>query len=500
MFSHSNYFEETKNFDFRTMPEGIRKMHAYIIEITGNGDDWSEYIDSEAIKRTVDLYFQKLNEYTERNNSKRPQKTNVKDHNVSKLTKKKAWPEGENKPSFKKGTSQNSKIDHVEHIREEVKFIKRYASMNGKEKGQKQILSFINSLQRSIVEKKIRKESPYAEQIKYIQNNLIKVYNSMGSSVIVNIKGTVFEDFLTIIGSEKLMPSVGYIKRYIAMQGKVITKEKAEKLLTFLEKALHKKEIPGNDPYFEQVTRLKAYLNEYLKRKNIPDGLKIQNATLNGWQEALNGCGCGHSKSLTGLAGLQQGNVPSDAIMSSTDFSEIKFSTLGFKDKWYDLVGDPSANFSAMIYGKPKLGKSHLAAAFAGYLARNFGPVLYVAREESLNHTLQTKLNNKDVKHPQLFLTGALPDDLTPYMFIILDSVTALGLKPKDLQLLRDRYPDKSFIFIFQTTKEGNFRGENAFQHDVDIVIEVPEKGKAVQMGRFNQGGEMNIFDVPVAA
>jgi hypothetical protein len=28
----------------------------------------------------------------------------------------------------------------------------------------------------------------------------------------------------------------------------------------------------------------------------------------------------------------------------------------------------------------------------------------------------------------------------------------------------------------------------------VDVVIEVPEKGKAVQMGRFNQGGEMDIF------
>ncbi|SEW39351.1 hypothetical protein SAMN05428988_5061 [Chitinophaga sp. YR573] len=25
--------------------------------------------------------------------------------------------------------------------------------------------------------------------------------------------------------------------------------------------------------------------------------------------------------------------------------------------------------------------------------------------------------------------------------------------------------------------------------HDVDVVIEVQEKGKTVQMGRFNQGG-----------
>jgi predicted ATP-dependent serine protease len=55
-------------------------------------------------------------------------------------------------------------------------------------------------------------------------------------------------------------------------------------------------------------------------------------------------------------------------------------------------------------------------------------------------------------------------------------------------------YPEKSFVFIFQTTKEGKFKGANTFQHDVDSVIEVPEKGKAVQYGRFNQGGEMPIF------
>lgn len=45
------------------------------------------------------------------------------------------------------------------------------------------------------------------------------------------------------------------------------------------------------------------------------------------------------------------------------------------------------------------------------------------------------------------------------------------------------------------TEKDGNFRGKNEFQHDVDVVIEVPEQGKAVQFGRYNQGGEMNIFE-----
>jgi len=71
--------------------------------------------------------------------------------------------------------------------------------------------------------------------------------------------------------------------------------------------------------------------------------------------------------------------------------------------------------------------------------------------------------------------------------FIFLDSVNRLRLLPEDLNKLKAANPSKSFIFIFQSTKDGNFREANSFQHDVDVVIEVPEKGKAVQMGTFNQ-------------
>ena len=70
-----------------------------------------------------------------------------------------------------------------------------------------------------------------------------------------------------------------------------------------------------------------------------------------------------------------------------------------------------------------------------------------------------------------------------------------MELQPNDLEALKEKFPNVSFIYVFQTTKEGNFRGSNHFQHDVDVVIEVSEKGRATQNGRFNQGGEMYIFD-----
>ena len=83
--------------------------------------------------------------------------------------------------------------------------------------------------------------------------------------------------------------------------------------------------------------------------------------------------------------------------MNSMDFANMEFATIGLKGKWYKLIGDPSRNFTAMVFGKPKMGKSYLCIDFAGYLARHHGKVLYVAKEEGLDYTLQQKLNDKDV-------------------------------------------------------------------------------------------------------
>jgi predicted ATP-dependent serine protease len=147
-----------------------------------------------------------------------------------------------------------------------------------------------------------------------------------------------------------------------------------------------------------------------------------------------------------------------------------------------------------MVFGMPKMGKSYLCVDFAGYLARNHGRVLYVAKEEKLDKTLQDKLKEKDVAHENLTVADGIPADLSPYDFIFLDSVNKLGLTPKDLEKLKSQNKGRSFIYVFQATKGGKFKGNNEFQHDVDVVIEVPEIGKAVQYGRFNQGGEIEIF------
>jgi hypothetical protein len=103
-------------------------------------------------------------------------------------------------------------------------------------------------------------------------------------------------------------------------------------------------------------------------------------------------------------------------------------------------------------------------------------------------------MKEKGVEHENLTFADGIPTDLNAYDFIFLDSVNKLGLTPKDLEKLKADNKGKSFIYVFQATKGGKFKGNNEFQHDVDVVVEVPELGKAIQFGRYNQGGEMYVF------
>jgi hypothetical protein len=481
MINPENYLSKIASIDISTMPVPLQKGHEFLMKATSNGTDWNMYNNSAAIKKTIGIYFERLSEHI---------------LEVSKPEKPKKGAKSEIKPVKSKPQKKEKvlkadipNILMVERMPEELRFIKRYVNLNGKTKTKDDILRFINSLQKAIVEKRIRKTSPYAEQIKYIQEKLIQVYNSMASKIKLELKPETFEELKKLTVGEKVMASIGFIKRYISMNGKPAMKEKAKQLLQQINKAYEKGKITDSDPYFVEIHELKKNLKAFTTDKTIK-ALEIEQATLNGLEGIL-GCAC---NSLNGFDGKP-------AIMNSMDFANMEFDTLGFTGKWLELIGDPSTNFTAMVYGKPKMGKSYLCVDFAGYLARNHGRVLYVAKEEGLDYTLQQKLNDKNVKHPNLYVASILPNDLSAYDFIFLDSVTKLGLTPEDLNSLKRGNPSKSFIFIFQSTKEGNFRGANAFQHDVDVVIEVPERGKAVQMGRFNQGGEIDIFDAyPIAA
>jgi hypothetical protein len=288
------------------------------------------------------------------------------------------------------------------------------------------------------------------------------------------------------------------METYLSQDGKILTKKEIKSILDELQNAISDKKIRKHSPFAKEILQLQQELVDYYNEKGNAIKIVIEKPFRKRLEAAMLKYFNSRKDLDTGSGAIVQelsGTDKKSETIPSTELAQKEFSCLGFTGKWFNLIGNPSAGFTAMIFGRPKMGKSYLAIDFGGYLAKNFGKVLYVAKEEKFGLTFAKKLEDKNASHENLIIGESIPEDLSPYDFIFLDSVNSLQLKPEDLRSLKESYPEKSFVFVFQTTKTGNFRGENSFQHDVDIVIEIPERGKAVQFGRFNQGGEIPIFD-----
>lgn len=482
MITVNNYFSKLDIIKPKELPEKLYTFHKILVTMSERGNLWLNYKRDKEFKHLFDLYIKYLNEKIQYSN-----KYGIDSHSEKTVTQKRKVQEPKESFDFKIDTStkssSKSSTSKVNRISEELRFIKRFINLNGQVKTKNQIRLFLNLLQRNISDKRIGKSSPFAKEIMELQDELIKVWNAFGSfdRIKIKINEARLKDLSNLVVSQKVYKSIELIHKYISLQAKKGNIPKATKLLRDIDYSINHNVIQKQDPYALHLVDLRKNLMSFLNRKSKSSALPAISYQLRGILKKKNG--------LNGL-----GEIPDTQIVNSMDVLKLRFNRLGFKDKWLDFFGNPAKGFSVMVFGLPKFGKSILCIDFAGYLARNHGKVLYVAREEGIGDTLQDKLITTKVAHPNLETVGALPSDVSKYDFVFLDSVTKLGLTVDELEELRNENPNTSFIFIFQTTKQGIFRGNNSFQHDVDCVVEVPQKGKAIQYGRYNQGGELDIF------
>ncbi len=532
--TNENYYKIIDKLGRSLLTQSLRKGADFVDKHTKNGKTWAEYFDtrSDVVRRFIDNYFDELETYikdvvsqgksTRRYGFEREANRVKKQRNITTdlrtvrafdTTKKPVQkstgkqPRQNNKPvePTKKGTLKVAKVTT------EIYFISRFIDMHKKEKTYIQILSFINDLQTAIAEKEIRKTSKYANEILIIQDELLILFNKLKrtTSVTFKISESHLNRLQSIVDTTQQRLSVRFVKSYINMQGKVITNKQATYLYNRVARAINSGQIKETDPYWYQLQLLLASLKAFVKKNTHQGTLIIPPKDLNGFSEfRTKRRNTTNPKNLNGLGGFDGLNgwenetenfdTTDHTVVNSLDILNMKFEKLGFKGKWLSLIGDPSRGFTAMVFGKAKYGKSYLCLDFAGYLARNHGKVLYVAGEELIGDTVKRKLEDLGIAHPNLELTGTVPNDLSKWDFVFFDSSTRLGISPEDIANHKKMYPNISFIYIFHVTKQGIFRGNNGFQHDVDVIIEIPERGKAVQYGRFNQGGELYIFGKPL--
>ncbi|MBI5539057.1 MAG: hypothetical protein HY951_03295, partial [Bacteroidia bacterium] len=85
MITTSNYIEQTRNIDFDKLPAALKNGDKLTKGAATN--NWSAYNSNENIKRVVDAYIQKLNEYLEKNPPEKP-KSEIKQDKEKEIEKK----------------------------------------------------------------------------------------------------------------------------------------------------------------------------------------------------------------------------------------------------------------------------------------------------------------------------------------------------------------------------------------------------------------------------
>lgn len=186
------------------------------------------------------------------------------------------------------------------------------------------------------------------------------------------------------------------------------------------------------------------------------------------------------------------------------EFLNKKFTELQFTEQWLDTMGLPERNFKAIIYGKPKNGKTEFCVQFAKYLTR-FGRVLYNSFEQGHSRSLQTawqrngmhEVNGRIiVTHKEKFddMVARLKRKKSPQI-IFIDSLQYIKLTADQWRLLVDTFRKKIFIVISHASGDDpKGTAAEAVQYDVDISVLV--KGFVAHVSsRFGASGELMIYE-----
>ena len=430
-----NYIEQSCQVNFDQLPKALSKGHD--LALNAFKDAQSAYKGNKTVKAVMDHYLCELNEAIA---SKKPTKT------IKKRKKRSA--------TLKPITGE------VSLISEEIRFIRRFLWLDGKNRSKESIKSLLFSLQNAMVERRIRKNSPYADEIQKIHDYLWDLAVGQHDMLRIELDPKLKASYKEIASSQSIKEAVRILKKFISLQGQSGIDEQVVKLHKRASVLLENKSFQKDKMYHYRVSQAFDELTYYI------EDMDYDNPDLSFTLQHL-------------------GKLPD--VMSSEQILKMEFETIGLNGKWKELIGDPSVGFSMMVFGQPKSGKSTLMMEFAQHLAENHGNTLYVAIEEGFGYTLKDKIQRVGATSGNLSFAAEMPKNLDGLDFVFIDSISRGGMEIKDLIKLQEKNPRVGFIYIFHTTKDGRFRGGNHYAHEVDVIIEVsPEEINA--SGRFGPG------------
>lgn len=170
--------------------------------------------------------------------------------------------------------------------------------------------------------------------------------------------------------------------------------------------------------------------------------------------------------------------------LNAHEIQKTTFKTLPVQGLVKEVLGHIEANTALMIYGMPGSQKSTFVIALCAYL-QQLGPVCYKAIEEGVSLTFKHKLDRVGKIFGQNFVIqdeiAGTKGEFKGYSFVVIDSATAAQIEAEHILALKKAYPNTMFLYVYQCTKDGKFRGSNDIEHEVDIVLKA-DKGYISQV------------------
>lgn len=508
MLTKLNYFPSIRNIKASTLPEKLKKGYEFVRELTDGHKHWLMYEKSEEIQTKVHGYFAALDNYlkSQPKESSQSHRAHDKPKKATSVKKTKQVPKPKNDPIPGKSQPIRVTYEHskpVDRLSDEIKFIKRYLSLHNRVKSKAQILNFIGALQRAILEKRIRKASPYATEIMSIQKQLLTAHKIMKDEERFDLAPAALKRCMDIVGSARIRTSTQLLKRFVNIQGKYFTKNKAFTLLKSIDRALKATTINLADPYMEQIKRVANSLKKFVTNGEPKDTLEIHQEALNGIYSVLgcaDGCQCAkkHSgSSVGGLGGIDE--VPQ--VMSVEQAKARKYTPVNLDTKWKELIGKICLPTHMFVYGSGGSGKTAFTLLFTQHLANLGYKILYVAGEQFDTPPFTELLNLLNIIAGENYQIVGKLETLNPadFDFVVLDTKDSLDIETQDFLELKGRYKQQSFIIVSHGIKGGDFKGKEQWRNIVDVMIQ-GEHG-VIRTGqdknRWGGAGEMLIYDHP---
>jgi len=180
-------------------------------------------------------------------------------------------------------------------------------------------------------------------------------------------------------------------------------------------------------------------------------------------------------------------------IFSVKALKEKKYHMMELAPEYARLMGQPERKFTAIHYGESGSGKSVYTLQFADYFAKNFGKVLYNSHEESVNKTIQDRINNFEIDAQRLFVANAISFDKmcdyikkNYYKLIIIDSVKYMNFCIDQLKELRTTFSKRQISVAM--IDFGDAKGKPASGKDLIHASDVKmyfKNGRVYSISRY---------------